>query len=52
MGRTAPAELTAAPAPVTHPAWSVNAIYAGVFAFFALYFYHTFDRTPGGEAHP
>ena len=38
--------------PVTHPAWSVNAIYAGVFAFFALYFYHTFDRTPGGEAHP
>ena len=39
--------VTAIPGtPVSHPAWSVNAIYAGVFAFFALYFFQTFDRKP------
>lgn len=35
--------------PVVHPSWSVNAVYAGVIAFFALYFFHTFDRNPGKE---
>ena len=35
--------------PVAHPSWSVNAVYAGVIAFFALYFFHTFERTPEKE---
>ena len=37
---------------VSHPNWSVNAIYSGVFAFFALYFFHTFDQTPRKEVQP
>ncbi len=26
------------------PEWSINAFYGGLFAFFALYFFHTFDQ--------